>query len=173
MRYLAACLLGLFLASHAAAAPRHIDEDLDGARLVGSGVFRYFGLQIYSAQLWSSTGAYDPVSPFVLELCYLRSLDGKEIAAASTDAMSKLAQGSASQRAQWSAAMARLFPDVRNGDCISGHARMGAATRFYLNGTLLGRVDDPAFSSAFFAIWLAPQSSKPALRAHLLGQRGR
>lgn len=152
----------------AAAVPLHISDDLGGAQLQGSGAFRYFGLKVYDARLWAGQ-RFDPASPFALELCYAVALDGRRIASASKGEMEKVGVGSPQQRAAWLEQMSRLFPSVRDGDCISGHARPNAATRFYFNGKLLGEVADPAFGPAFFAIWLSPQTSAPTLRAELLG----
>jgi hypothetical protein len=165
-------LLLLALACLAADAPRHIVDELPSARLVGSGPYRYFGLRIYDAALWSAAARPDDNSPFALDLCYARSLDGKRIAAASADEMRKVGRGSSAQRNAWLADMARLFPDVRDGDCITGLYRPGSPTRFLLNGKALGEVADPAFGPAFFAIWLSPATSAPELRARLLGSAG-
>lgn len=41
---------------------------------------------------------------------------------------------------------------------------------FYHQGRLSGKVADPAFARAFFAIWLDARTRVPALRARLLGQ---
>jgi hypothetical protein len=46
----------------------------------------------------------------------------------------------------------------------------GFGARFWRNGAPLGEVADPAFSRAFFSIWLDPRTSAPELRAALLGQ---
>lgn len=64
-----------------------------------------------------------------------------------------------------------IFPDVRAGERIVGmHLLEGAV--FYHQAEsrtrLLGRIDDPAFARAFFAIWLNSKSSAPELRAILL-----
>lgn len=161
------------LAAAVSAAPVHIGQDLPGVRLQGSGTYRYFGMRIYDARLWTPAEGYKPAAPFVLELCYARSLDGRRIAMASADEMARTGSGSPAQRTAWLENMGRLFPNVREGDCISGHARPGAPTRFYFNGALLGEVGDTAFGPAFFAIWLSPQTSAPGLRDSLLGQAGR
>lgn len=159
------------LVAAAPAAPVHISQDLPAARLYGSGTYRYFGIKVYDARLWTPASGYDALAPYVLELCYARSLDGRRIASASADEMAKVGTGTPAQRAAWLDSMGRLFPNVRAGDCISGHARPGAPTRFYFNGALLGEVADTTFGQAFFAIWLSPSTSAPALRESLLGQR--
>lgn len=163
-------LLSLMLLSSLSAyalAP-NIQNEIPAARLAGEGGFRWFGLKLYDAQLWVGDAGYQPTARFALELQYARALQGAKIAAASRDEIAKLGLGTESQRAAWLAAMTRLFPDVREGSRITGVNRPGQGARFYLDGALLGEIDDPQFASAFFAIWLDPKTSAPALREALL-----
>ena len=41
-------------------------------------------------------------------------------------------------------------------------------SRFYYNGTWVGTIEDPDFAPAFIAIWLSPETSRPAHRDGLL-----
>ena len=41
---------------------------------------------------------------------------------------------------------------------------------FYKDNTEIGRIKDPAFSVAFFNIWLGDKTSAPELRRKLLGE---
>ena len=65
--------------------------------------------------------------------------------------------------------MKELFPDVSEGDRITGVKRPGEATRVFFNGSLRGELRDADFTRMFFGIWLRPQSSEPAMRDALLG----
>ena len=67
----------------------------------------------------------------------------------------------------WGAQMARIFPDVRDGDHLLGVWRPEGAY-FYQGERLIGSIRDAEFARAFFAIWLDPRSSAPGLRAALL-----
>ena len=64
--------------------------------------------------------------------------------------------------------MKAIFPDVRKGTHISGVYLPDKAARFYLDGKLLGEVDDPEFARAFFSIWLDMRTSASSLRSQLL-----
>ena len=64
--------------------------------------------------------------------------------------------------------MKRVFPDVRAGTRITGVYLGERGARFYVDGTLAGAIEDEAFARAFFAIWLDPRTSAPALRTALL-----
>ena len=161
-------------AATAALAP--IETELPHARMAGAGTFRYFGMQIYEAQLWVGPNGYRATAAktekFALDLCYTRSLIGKKIATASTDEMKKLGLGTPEQHVDWQARMERIFPDVLEGTRITGIYLPQQGARFYRDGKLLGEIADPAFGHAFFAIWLDPKSTSGALREALLADAG-
>ena len=75
------------------------------------------------------------------------------------------------QSARWLKRMTQLFPDVKDGDRLTGVQRPGVATRFFLNGQFRGEVADADFTRLFFGIWLSPRTSEPRLREQLLGGR--
>lgn len=138
---------------------------------VGQGTLSWFGLRVYDAALWAPDGTLDFSRPFALVVRYARALDGAEIAARSIEEIERLGAGSPAQREAWAARLRAAIPDVAAGDQIAGVHRPAEGARFYLNGRLLGEVDDPAFSRAFFSIWLDPRTSVPELRAALIGAR--
>ncbi|MES2742825.1 MAG: chalcone isomerase family protein [Pseudomonadota bacterium] len=180
--------LGMFMAALAGApahaappqaapfAPPHIEQQVSQARLAGQGEFTWFGLRIYEAQLWVGPQGYQPgapeAAPFALDLRYARALDGQRIAQASADQMKKIGAGSEAQRQAWLLTMRATFPDVKEGSHLSGTYLPGVGVRFHLDGKALAEVPDPQFALAFFAIWLAPASSAPQLRAALLAGAG-
>lgn len=172
MKRLAAGLsLAMLLAcAPAFAAPAHIDAAVPQARLAGSGTFTYFGMKIYTAELFVGPQGYAPGAPFALELRYARNLKGKKIAEASVDQMEKIGAGSPAQREQWLRQMTAIFPDVAEGNRITGVKAGNGGARFYLDGNAIGAIDDPAFAAAFFGIWLDPASTAPELRRALLKQ---
>lgn len=155
-----------------ASAPAQIARLLPEARLAGQGEFTWFTMKIYSAQLWVGPRGYrsdaPEAAPFVLDLRYARSLDGRKIADASADQMQKIGAGSAAQRDAWRQTMRGIFPDVQEGQHICGVYTPGAGARFYLDGRLLGEVADAAFARAFFGIWLDPASTDRDLHDALL-----
>jgi hypothetical protein len=174
------CLLaaGLALAGPAQSqavtpsAPVELAADLPQARLQGSGRLRFLGLRIYDIRLWAGAS---PVSaqwagvPLALELEYARNLEGAQIAERSLVEMRRQAEPAADIAERWLSAMKRVFPDVREGDRITGLNLPGQGARFFHNGRLRGDVLDIEFARLFFGIWLSPRTSEPALREALLG----
>lgn len=157
-----------------ASAPSHVQQTVPQARILGQGSFRWFGLKIYDAVLWSGprglSGALPSDRPFALDLRYARSLPGKKISDASSEQIQKLGMGTTEQRVRWHQDMQKLFPDVQEGTQLTGVYVPATGARFYLDGKLLGSIDDPQFADAFFAIWLSDKTTAPQLRQALLGR---
>ncbi|MGE0496315.1 MAG: chalcone isomerase family protein [Ramlibacter sp.] len=144
---------------------------LPSAQLAGSARLTVFGFGIYNARLWVAPGfsaAHYADHAFSLELAYLRSFDGAAIAQRSLKEMQRVAGFTPEQGKAWLAEMTQLFPNVREGDRLTGIYQPGAGVRFLFNGQPLGEVRDPAFASTFMGIWLSPQTSEPAMRNQLL-----
>ena len=144
---------------------------LQGKQVVGNARLRVWGFEVYDARLFASPGfdsAQFGQQPFALELQYLRTFKGPDIAERSMDEMRELETIAPEQATQWQAAMSALFPDVKKGDRITGVHAPGRGAAFYLNDRLLGEVADERFSRLFFGIWLSPKTSQPALRETLL-----
>lgn len=154
------------------APPPEVALELPGARLQGRGTLRYFGLRVYDALLWAggplAAGGIATAS-LALELRYARRLRGPLIAERSLTEMWRQGEIDEARAQRWLEAMARLFPDVDNGDRITGVQRPGVAARFHVNGRFAGELRDAEFARRFFGIWLSPQTSEPQLRASLLG----
>lgn len=167
----------LLSTSHGHAAedplPAEIAQALPQARLQGQGLYRHFGFRIYRARLWTQPG-FQPGTyvqhPFALELIYARSLDGSAIAERSLAEMQRAAPVQDAQAQAWLAFMRRAFPDVAEGDRLSGLHQPLGTTRFLHNGRPTAELQDADFARRFFGIWLAPQTSAPALRRELLGE---
>jgi hypothetical protein len=178
-RRLATLALTLMLTAAASVSlanttPTAVSSHLPEARLAGEGELRWFGLKVYSAQLWVGRPGLridrPAASPFALDLRYATALKGQLIAERSAQEMERLGFGDAPQRTRWLEAMKRIFPDVARGDRLTGVHEPGRGTRFFYNDREIGMVDDPAFSDAFFAIWLDARTTAPALRESLVRQ---
>ena len=135
-----------------------------GLKRWGSGEFRRFGFLVYHATLWAGDDPLRP--PLALRLDYKRSIAGSAIAEASVKEMRQLGAAEADLK-RWGPEMVRVFPDVRDGDHLTGLYRPDRAS-FLFNGGDRGEIVDPEFARIFFAIWLDPRTSAPDLRTALL-----
>jgi hypothetical protein len=179
-RALASAALAAVLATVAAPAlantvpPAAVATQLPDARLAGEGDLRWFGLKVYTAQLWVAPPGLraDRIAtePFALELRYATALKGAAIAERSVQEIERMGFGDPQRRGRWLDAMKRLFPDVSKGDRLTGVHEPGRGARFFHNDRPIGGVDDPDFAKAFFSIWLDERTIAPALRESLLRQ---
>lgn len=155
------------------ALPPELRSALPSARLVGSGVLRFFGLRVYEARLWAPPG-FEPADyarqPLALELIYDRKLEGEAIAERSVAEMRRVGGFSDQQARQWLLLMKKAFPDVAAQDRLLGLSDGTGGVGFFHNGRETGRIRDAEYARLFFGIWLSEQTSAPALRAALLGQ---
>ncbi|NCW90039.1 MAG: hypothetical protein EBV73_05775, partial [Rhodocyclales bacterium] len=116
---------------------------------------------------WAGNNPMEP--PIALQLTYKREIAGSKIVEASVDQMRALGADE-TRLAVWTAAMAKIFPNVKPGDQIVGIYRPGSAVFLY-NNQEVGQVNDPEFARLFFGIWLDPRTSEPKLRERLLLRR--
>jgi hypothetical protein len=142
-------------------------------QLLGEGRLRWLGLSVYDARLWIAPG-FDASAlaqhAFALELTYHRNFRATDIARRSLEEMLRAGPIAPVQARRWESELAALLPDVQPGDRIAGMHLPGRGVRFLFNGRSAGEIADPEFAARFFAIWLGPTTSEPALRAALLGR---
>jgi hypothetical protein len=146
-----------------------------GWRQAGSGVYTYWGFDIYQASLrvdpawnrpWGDAALTQ--ASYALELRYLRGFRGADIARRSVDEMRRLGALDDAQAVRWLQAMGQAFPDVVRDDRITGVHVAGEGARFFHNERPSGEVRDEEFARRFFGIWLSGATTAPELRARLL-----
>ena len=140
-------------------------------RLVGEARFRLFFFDIYHAELLAPDGRYDGAAPYALRLSYMRNVSSTTIVDASIDEMRRQGSGDDSRLAKWADWMRQHFPDMQNGDEAMIVALTNGGMALYHNQLKLGQTVDPAFTEAFFAIWLSDNALQPDLSRQLRGFR--
>ncbi|HBT31803.1 MAG TPA: hypothetical protein DEB15_02670 [Pusillimonas sp.] len=155
-----------------AAAPPEVSSALGTVQLQGQKRFRWLGFSVYDIQLWVN----EPLSvkawadhPFALELVYARGLSGEAIAEKSLEEMQAQESIDAQRKARWLSLMQSAFPNVDDGDRLTGIYQPGAGATFYFNGRETASTKDADFARLFFGIWLSPDTSEPAMRRALFG----
>ncbi|MFN3631133.1 MAG: chalcone isomerase family protein [Casimicrobiaceae bacterium] len=162
----------LWASSQPKPLPPEVSAFLPELKVRGGGLLRIWGFQVYNAWLWTpGGGAYDPARPFALDIEYLRHFTAQALAERSIEEMRGQGRGSEAVYPRWLAEMQRVFVDVKPGDRLTGVATAERHARFYYNGALRGEIADPAFTEAFFAIWLSERSSQARFRDLLIGKR--
>jgi hypothetical protein len=164
-------ILGLRNAGARPEASLEIRNVLPNARLSGTARLRFFGLNIYDARLWVAPGfqaSAFALHPLALELTYLRALNGRSIAERSLKEMQRTAPLATEVAQRWLGLMQNAFPDVVEGDRLTGLHRPGTGAQFWLNGQPRATIQEAEFSRRFFGIWLSEDTSEPRLRTELL-----
>ncbi|GAB4208122.1 MAG: chalcone isomerase family protein [Tibeticola sp.] len=170
------CLLVNLLASLPAAAQGSATAATAAPSRCSEALLRVWGFEVYTARLCAGEGfradAYAR-SSFTLELRYLRAFKAADIARRSIEEMRRSGPLDDAQARAWRELLERTLPDVQPGDRITGIHEPGRGVRFLYNGQPRGGpVGDAVFAERFFGIWLAPQTSEPALREALLAPLG-
>ena len=93
-------------------------------QMQGTGALRFFGFKAYDANLWStgSTKA-NPLADknlFALEIAYNTGIKAEEIVNVSLIEMARLKKLTDVQIKTWTAEMQRTFPNVAQGDRLTG-----------------------------------------------------
>ena len=140
-----------------------------GLELLGESRLRVLFWEIYDVSLYATNGVYDPEKSFALSLTYLRGFSGSDIARRSIDEIRSQGFADETVLASWMAKLDAIFPDVVEGDQITGISQPSEGTRFFLNGALIGAITDQNLSRRFFDIWLSEKTSEPGVRESLLG----
>ena len=142
-------------------------------QLQGAGALRFFGFKAYDANLWSAGSVKgNPLgdkSLFALEIVYNTGIKAEEIVNVSLVEMARLKKLTDLQIKTWTADMQRTFPNVVQGDRLTGVYVPKVGTRFFFNSRLIAEINDPAFGDAFFAIWLDEGTKRAELHRGLLG----
>jgi len=165
------CLVGLLIGSWAnspAAGKSPVYRYLETATLQGQGRLTFWGFDVYDARYYVA----DPKGQngFALEIQYIRSFKGNDLAKRTIDEMSR--QGvSEKQRTVWLQSLEKIFPDIASGDTLIGLHLPDKGTMFLHNGKLVGDISGDAFAKAFFGIWLDERTSAPKLRSALIATR--
>ena len=99
----------------------------------------------------------------------MRDVPSQTIVDTSLDEMRRQGSGSEPRLVEWADWMGQHFPDMQNGDEAVMVALTNGGMVLYHNRVKLGQTDDPAFTDAFFAIWLSDNTLKPDLSRQLRG----
>lgn len=148
--------------------PATVTNAVPQAEIVGSQRFTYYFWDVYTATLFAPEGKWTPNKPFALKLDYVRNLKGKKIAQRSIDEMRQQGVSDEEKLNEWMSQMDDIFPDVDEGDTLTGVATESRHSAFYFNGRLVGTIEDEDFTRHFFNIWLGEKTSEPEFRHALL-----
>ncbi|BCV67588.1 hypothetical protein TUM17387_29470 [Shewanella carassii] len=153
--------------------------ELASFREVGRGEMDWWFMTLYRARLLTPDGSYQPNSfPQQLEIQYYRDIPASRLLETTKHQWLHLGYDR-EQISAWLALLEGLWPDVEQGDRLSFVASGPQQGYFLFNDKPLAAIviDESAssehkrFADAFLAIWLSERSSRPQLRAQLIGEQ--
>ena len=137
-----------------------------GASERGSAVYRYLGLPIYDATLYTKAGApLDWNEDFGLQLRYLRNFTQYDLVESTMRELSRTG-GTLPVRAQ----LEDCFSDVRKGDRFLAVTDGPNRVNFWLNGNRTCTLSYPGITSRFMGIFLGENSRSASFTRKLRGQ---
>lgn len=141
-------------------------EDLE---LVGETRLSVMFWDVYDARLYTESGEYKDAKQRVLRLDYLRDIEAADLVETTEEEWERLDYEVDAESKEWLAALAEMWPDVSEGDCITLRETSDGYAEFYGNDGLLGTIESATFTQRFLDIWLAEKSRFEDERNELIG----
>ncbi len=137
----------------------------------GEAKLRVLFWDVYESALFTPSGNYEPdARPFRLDIRYLRNISAENLISQTKKEWQS--QGLTNpEQDSWLLTLAEMWPDVETGDTLALLVDENSHSQFSMNGVEIGRIESPQFSTAFAGIWLAASTTRPAMRAALIGAR--
>lgn len=157
-------LMALLAAKGLAASP--IDEALKDAQLRGSATFRYLGLPIYDAKLYTPGGApFSWNEDIGLQLTYRRNIKKKVLIESTLEEMARAGRSAPVQDQ-----LETCFRAVTKGDRFQAVSDGPDAVEFWLNGQQTCTLTYPGIKRSFMSVFLGDMTRSASFTKKLKGQ---
>jgi hypothetical protein len=177
---LALCVLAVAVAAAAVevAGVKLADTvEVDGKtlKLNGAGVRTKFIAKVYVGALYVETPSKEAATLVSsnqiksMRLHMLRDVKGASISGAIADGFSRNSKAAMPQLQARLDQLAKMIPDVSEGDTIELTWIPDKGTQVVVRGTTAGTIHGQDFSDALFAVWLGPDPVQADLKQALLG----
>lgn len=155
----------------ALANPAEVGRALPGAQKVGEARYSMLAISLFRAELFTADGDFSWERPFALTLNYERAAPQSLLLNRSVREISQRGGGTVASLAPLRARLAECFPNIAQGDRITGVSTSADTARFYHNGAQRCEIEWPGFRRQFFGIWLDGRDRASArLSAQLRGE---
>ena len=136
---------------------------------VGEAKLKVLFWDVYNSTLYSDNGRYrEGQVPLRLDIQYLLDIESDALVERTAEEWDALGLKH-DNRDEWLVSLSALWPDVNKNDVLTMELDSNKRSTFYRNGELLGTIEDTAFGTSFIDIWLSPNTTRPNLRAALIG----
>lgn len=163
---LRSALILALLASPMSAQASVIETALPQAELRGKAIFRFIGLPIYEARLFTTNGGpVDWSRDFGLELEYMRSVKKKDLVNSTMDEFARNGPPIPVQDQ-----LSRCFRDVSAGDRYLAITQGKNQIRFWRNGVSVCTLSYPQISKRFMSIFVGTNTRSASFTRRLKGE---
>lgn len=154
----------IFIGCTVQASP--INSALPGAALRGEATFRFLGLPLYRARLFTPAGArFDWTQDFALELTYLRNLTQRDLVESTLQEFARIGPA-----LPLSNQLAACFVDVRKGDRYTAVSQGPDRLIFWMNNTQTCTLAYPGIKGRFMGIFLGDNTRSRRFTSLLRGE---
>lgn len=143
----------------------------DELKTVGETRLKVWFWDVYDAELRTDTGAYQDSEQRALQLSYLRNIDADDLVDTTAEEWQRLEIEATETHQQWLDELRNMWPDVREGDCITVVENDAGHAEFYGPEGRLGTIESAQFTDDFLAIWLSENSRFKDERNALIGAK--
>lgn len=170
-RTLASSIVVLALVAGSASARPDLERaGLSAPGNVGQVTFRWLGLPLYRAALFTEEGAdFTWQRPMALELAYLRNISRDNLLEATLTELERI-EGRKPDLDSLLGKLRGCFRDVRKGDTFVAVARARDVLSFWLNGRKTCELRHTGVRERFLGIWLSDKSRSASLSRQLRGE---
>jgi hypothetical protein len=137
----------------------------------GEGEMKVLFWHLYKAELFGSKTRYSfDDTKLALKITYYRDIDKEDLIEATADQWQHI--GVTHQNIpKWLDELATIWPNIKKNDMLIVTRNEDNSASFFNHQGLLGTVNDPDFGDAFLNIWLSEKTTRPKLRAKLVGDK--
>lgn len=160
----AALLLALLAPVGLAASP--LSTELKDPKQIGSATFRFVGLPLYDAKLFTPGGApFNWTEDFGLQLTYRKNLAQKALVESTLDEMVRQGNPAPTQ-----SQLEACFQAVSKGDSYLAISEGPDKVGFWRNGTQTCTLSNPGIKRSFMSIFLGDNTRSASFTRQLKGQ---
>ena len=146
-----------------------IAATIENAQIRGAATFRWLGLPLYTARLFTPGGAaVDWSRPVALQLTYARDIKRQSLVDATVSELERL-EGSQADHAVIGQKLSPCFRNVSEGDQFVAATRGRDEVVLFFNGNKTGSTSHDNLGRRFLDIWLSDNSRSPSQSRKLRG----
>ncbi|WP_404407672.1 chalcone isomerase family protein [Pseudidiomarina marina] len=124
---------------------------------------------VYDAELRTDTGSLDSAEQRALQLSYLRDIKASDLVDTTAEEWERLGITMSDEHQQWLDDLREMWPNVKEGDCITLLETEQGHAKFFGPSGELGEINSAQFTDDFLAIWLDKNSRFKKERDELIG----